>query len=71
MPNAKIRNYLLTPELLQRYRDAALENAQKLLDEATLLVNHKHYPKSRDRNSVQLDRGAYGLIFTRRASCVS
>ncbi|HEY5866062.1 MAG TPA: AbiV family abortive infection protein [Candidatus Tectomicrobia bacterium] len=42
MPASKNRDYPLTRELLQQYRDAALANAQELLDEATLLLQHEH-----------------------------
>lgn len=43
---AKNRDYLLTSELLQQYRDAALVNAQALLEEAALLLGHEHYPRA-------------------------
>ena len=46
MPSVKIRNYQLTIELLQEYRDAALENARKLLAEAALLLKHKHHARA-------------------------
>jgi len=39
---AKSRDYQLTSELLQQYRDAALVNAQALLEEAALLLGHGH-----------------------------
>jgi AbiV family abortive infection protein len=42
MPVAKNRDYQLTPELLQQYRDAALANAQELFEEATLLLQYGH-----------------------------
>jgi AbiV family abortive infection protein len=42
MPTSKNRNYQLTRELLRQYCDAALANAQELLDEATLLLQHGH-----------------------------
>jgi AbiV family abortive infection protein len=36
----KNRNYDLTPALLRQYSDAAFTNAQELLDEASLLLQH-------------------------------
>ena len=38
----KNRNYDLSVQLLQSYRDAALVNSQSLIEEATLLLAHKH-----------------------------
>lgn len=38
----KDRDYALTPELLSQYRDAALVNAEALLEEAALLLSHGH-----------------------------
>ena len=46
MSVAKNRDYQLTPELLQQYRDAALANAQELLDEATLLLQYGHHARA-------------------------
>ncbi|MBI4463594.1 MAG: AbiV family abortive infection protein [Acidobacteria bacterium] len=46
MPMQKNRNYELTTELLQQYQDAALTNAQELLDEATLLLKHDHHARA-------------------------
>lgn len=46
MPTQKNRNYELTPELLQEYSDAALANAQELLDEASLLLQHDHQARA-------------------------
>lgn len=43
---AKNREYQLTSELLQQYRDAALVNAQALLEEAALLLGHGHYARA-------------------------
>jgi AbiV family abortive infection protein len=42
----KDRDYTLTPDLLREYRDAALVNAQELLEEATLLLAHKKYARA-------------------------
>jgi len=42
----KDRKYDLTTELLRDYRDAALVNAQSLLEEATLLLAYKHYARA-------------------------
>lgn len=42
----KNREFQLTTELLEQYRDAALVNAKALLEEATLLLGHGHYPRS-------------------------
>lgn len=43
---SKNRDYELTAELLCQYRDAALVNAQALLEEATLLLAHAHYARA-------------------------
>lgn len=43
---AKNRQYQLTSELLAEYRDAALVNAQALLEEATLLLGHNHHARA-------------------------
>ena len=43
---AKSREYQLTVKLLEQYRDAALVNAQALLEEATLLLLHRHYARA-------------------------
>ena len=42
----KQRDYILTPALLLSYRDAALVNAQALLEEATLLLAHDHHARA-------------------------
>lgn len=42
----KDRNYDLTSDLLLQYRDAALVNAQALLEEAALLLAHGHYARA-------------------------
>ena len=42
----KQRDYDLTPSLLLTYRDAALVNAQALLDEAALLLSHGHHARA-------------------------
>jgi len=42
----KDRDYTLTPDLLREYRNAALVNAQELLEEATLLLAHKKYARA-------------------------
>jgi AbiV family abortive infection protein len=42
----KDRNYELTIELLCEYRDAALVNAQALLEEAALLLAHAHHARA-------------------------
>lgn len=42
----KQREYDLTPELLREYRDAALINAQALLEEAALLLAHGHHARA-------------------------
>ncbi|MDP2981819.1 MAG: AbiV family abortive infection protein [Candidatus Latescibacter sp.] len=39
----KIRNYILTIELLDAYQNAALKNAGELLEEAQLLFSKAHY----------------------------
>jgi AbiV family abortive infection protein len=46
MPARKNRDYQLTRELLQQYRDAALTNAQELLEEAALLLQHDHHARA-------------------------
>jgi AbiV family abortive infection protein len=46
MPAPKNREYQLTHELLQQYRDAALVNAQALLEEAALLLQHDHHARA-------------------------
>lgn len=46
MPKVKARNYQLTPELLEQYRDAALKNAEALLQESNLLLVHKHFART-------------------------
>jgi AbiV family abortive infection protein len=43
---AKDRNYELTPELLSEYRDASLVNSEALLEEAALLLAHKHHSRA-------------------------
>lgn len=43
---AKNREYQLTSELLQQYLDAALVNAQALVEEATLLLGQAHYARA-------------------------
>jgi hypothetical protein len=43
---AKNRDYQLTGELLREYRDAALVNAQALLEEAALLLAHGHHARA-------------------------
>jgi len=42
----KNRDYDLTLDLLQQYRDAALKNAQALLEEASLLLEHGHHARA-------------------------
>lgn len=42
----KDRNYELTPDLLQQYRDSALVNGQALLEEAALLLAHGHFARA-------------------------
>lgn len=42
----KHRDYDLTSDLLQQYRDAALANAQALLEEAALLLAHGHHARA-------------------------
>ncbi len=42
----KDRDYTVTAELLRDYRDAALANAQALLEEATLLLAHEKYARA-------------------------
>jgi AbiV family abortive infection protein len=42
----KDRDYSLTKDLLREYRDAALVNAQALLEEATLLLAHGKYARA-------------------------
>jgi AbiV family abortive infection protein len=42
----KDRDYNLTADLLREYRDAALVNAQALLEEATLLLAHEKYARA-------------------------
>ena len=42
----KNRDYQLTADLLRQYRDAALVNAQELLEEAALLLGHGHYARA-------------------------
>ncbi|MCD6734098.1 MAG: AbiV family abortive infection protein [Burkholderiaceae bacterium] len=42
----KNREYQLTAQLLEQYRDAALVNAQALLEEAALLLGHRHYARA-------------------------
>ena len=43
---AKSRDYALTDDLLRQYRDAALLNAQALLEEASLLLANGHYARA-------------------------
>ncbi|SIR72671.1 AbiV family abortive infection protein [Pseudacidovorax sp. RU35E] len=43
---AKNRDYKLTAELLREYRDASLSNSQILLDEAELLLAHRHFARA-------------------------
>jgi len=42
----KDRDYMLTEVLLREYRDAALVNAQALLEEAMLLLAHEKYARA-------------------------
>jgi len=42
----KQRDYDLTQDLLREYRDAALVNAQSLLEEAALLLAHGHHARA-------------------------
>ncbi len=42
----KEREYDLTAELLQQYRDAALVNAQALLEESALLLGNNYYARA-------------------------
>lgn len=42
----KDRNYDLTSDLISQYRDCALLNAQALLEEAALLLAHRHYART-------------------------
>jgi AbiV family abortive infection protein len=42
----KDRDYKLTSELLQQYRDSALVNAHALLEEAALLLAHGHHARA-------------------------
>ena len=42
----KDRDYELTDEMLRQYRDAALVNAQALLEEAALLLAHGHFARA-------------------------
>lgn len=42
----KIRNYILTTELLEAYQNAALKNASELMEEAKLLLSNKHYARA-------------------------
>lgn len=46
MPTIKNRNYSLTTSLLRQYCDAALINAQNLLNEATLLLQNNHFARA-------------------------
>lgn len=46
MPNVKVRDYQLTPTILEQYRDAALKNAAALIEEASLLLAHKHFARA-------------------------
>lgn len=41
----KNREFQLSIELLEKYRDAAIVNAQALLEEAALLLSHGHYAR--------------------------
>jgi AbiV family abortive infection protein len=43
---SKNRSHQLTGELLQQYCNAALANAQELLDEAILLLQHEHHARA-------------------------
>jgi AbiV family abortive infection protein len=43
---AKDRNYELTEDLIRQYRDAALINAQALLEEAALLLAHGQFARA-------------------------
>lgn len=42
----KVRRYNLTSELLRQYRDAALANAESLLEEADLLLSNGHLARA-------------------------
>lgn len=42
----KTRDYELTDQLLRQYRDAALINSQALLEEAALLLAHRHFARA-------------------------
>lgn len=42
----KTRNYKLTIELLETYQNGAINNAHELLNEAKLLLDHKHFPRT-------------------------
>lgn len=42
----KERTYELTHELLRQYRDAAIANAEALLEEAELLLSHEHLARA-------------------------
>ncbi len=42
----KIRDYDLTPQLLESYQSAALDNARELLDEARLLLSNGHFSRA-------------------------
>ena len=42
----KIRDYILTMDLLDEYQNAALKNAGELLEEAQLLLSKKHYARA-------------------------
>lgn len=44
--HTKNRDYQLTADLLLHYRDAALVNAQELLEEAALLLGHGRYARA-------------------------
>jgi AbiV family abortive infection protein len=42
----KERSYVITHELLRQYRDAAIANAEALLEEAELLLKHGHLARA-------------------------
>lgn len=46
MPRKKYREYDLTPELLDAYQNAALQNSEELLIEAKLLLSNNHFGRA-------------------------
>lgn len=46
MPSTKNREYVLSVELLAQYRDCAVANAEDLLAEAALLLQHEHHARA-------------------------